>query len=445
MRPRVLPQHVVVLFDAWALLAVMWATRAVSGSLDPSVALLGFATFAQLRVFGLGVRQRLSASAVDDAAVIIRRVALSFAVASALTVATGVGDLSLALWAAAGSIPALVAGRWCAYVVGRRVRQRGVKTATLVIGAGVVARRITSILNAREEYGFRVVGAVDDRPKLSPRDLGTRILGGLSDIPELIRRHEVGAVIVAFTSGDQGKVTDLARGVMELGASVWVVPRLFELGATNGASDHLWGLPVVKLRAPARRKVDRLAKRALDCSVSGAALLLLGPVMAFITAALYLTSGRPILHRQVRVGLNGRTFEMLKFRSMRPASETVHATEWSPDADRVTRIGKLLRMTGLDELPQLLNIFRGDMSLVGPRPERPHFVEQFSALYPHYHGRHRFPAGVTGWAQIHGLRGDTSIEERAAFDNYYIENWSLGLDIKILLRTFLSFLNNGER
>ncbi|HWL65621.1 MAG TPA: sugar transferase, partial [Actinomycetota bacterium] len=160
-----------------------------------------------------------------------------------------------------------------------------------------------------------------------------------------------------------------------------------------------------------------------------------------IALAIYFDSGRPILLRQLRVGLDGQPFNMLKFRTMHTSEAEVEATEWSADEDRITKVGRVLRDTSLDELPQLVNVVRGEMSLVGPRPERPHFVDMFSERYPNYAERHRLPAGVTGWSQIHGLRGDTSIEERAAFDNYYVDNWSLSQDIKILLRTVTAFKN----
>jgi lipopolysaccharide/colanic/teichoic acid biosynthesis glycosyltransferase len=170
----------------------------------------------------------------------------------------------------------------------------------------------------------------------------------------------------------------------------------------------------------------------------------LAPVLGVIALAVLLESGRPILLKQRRVGIDGRPFDIYKFRSLQVADESVESTEWAAAEARITRAGHFLRKTSLDELPQLFNILKGEMSLVGPRPERPYFVDLFSDLYPQYGSRHRLPAGLTGWAQIHGLRGDTSIEERAVFDNYYIENWSLAEDMKILLRTMPKLSGSGS-
>jgi exopolysaccharide biosynthesis polyprenyl glycosylphosphotransferase len=185
-------------------------------------------------------------------------------------------------------------------------------------------------------------------------------------------------------------------------------------------------------------------KRLVDVLVSGLLLLLLLPVLVLLALAVRIDGGPGILFRQERVGVDGHTFNVLKFRSLKPVDEKESATTWNVSHDdRVSVIGRFLRKTSLDELPQLINILRGDMSLVGPRPERPHFVHQFRVAYPSYEARHRVPSGLTGWAQIHGLRGDTSIADRARFDNYYIENWSMWLDVKIVLRTISSVLRGA--
>ena len=322
-----------------------------------------------------------------------------------------------------------------------RREQRSVRT--LVVGGGEIARRVISTLGTHDEYGMTVVGAADDDPKFAGDDLGARILGGINDIPDIVRNHRVGVVIVAFSGGDQTGIMEVIRGAMAVGAKVWIVPRFFELGSTQSGGDHLWGLPVVRLQPPARSRPEWVLKRTLDVVVSGIALVLIAPLLLVLAALVYFESGRPILLKQVRVGLDSRPFKMLKFRTMAVADPDTESTEWSPANDRVTRIGKVLRDTSLDELPQLFNVLRGDMSLVGPRPERPYFVDLFSELYPRYGARHRLPAGLTGWAQVHGLRGDTSIEERAAFDNYYVDNWSLSKDVKILLKTATTFTNRG--
>ena len=442
LRPRFLPGDVAALVDLWVLLALMWTSRLLRDHVDPSVAVFGVCVLAVL-VVGRSQASSLSPSALEDAGGIFRKVCIAYALAVAVTTLTGAGDLRLLLAVAAVAAPLLTAGRGVSYALERSLR-RGERTSrTLVVGGGEIARRVVRTLESHDEYGLSVIGAADNDPKFASDELGTRVLGGINEIPDLIRSHKVDVVIVAFSGGDQTSIMEVIRSAMVAGAKVWIVPRFFELGSTQGGGDHLWGLPVVRLQPPARSRPEWFLKRTLDIVVSGIALTLLAPVLAVIAAIVALESGRPILLRQVRVGLDGRPFKMLKFRTMMVADSETESTEWSPAEDRVTRIGKVLRDTSLDELPQLVNVLRGDMSLVGPRPERPYFVDLFSELYPRYGSRHRLPAGLTGWAQIHGLRGDTSIEERAAFDNYYVDNWSLSKDVKILLKTATTFTNPG--
>lgn len=441
-RPRLLPGDVATLVDLWVLLTLVWATRLSIGHVDPAIGV--FAATALVLLFARRERSAsLSPSALDDAGPIFRRVCVAYAFATAVTTLTGSGDAGMLLAVAVVAAPLLAAGRGISYALERSMRRDQRSARTLVVGGGEIARRVVSTLETHDEYGMSVVGAADDDPKFGASELGTRILGGIADIPDLVRTHRVDVVIVAFSSGDQSGIMDVIRGAMAVGAKVWIVPRFFELGSTQSSGDHLWGLPVVRLQAPARSRPEWMLKRTLDVVVSAVSLILLSPLLAAIAALVYFESGRPILLRQVRVGLDSRPFKMLKFRTMRVADSDTESTEWSPSQDRVTRIGKILRDTSLDELPQLINVLRGEMSLVGPRPERPYFVDLFTELYPRYGARHRLPAGLTGWAQVHGLRGDTSIEERAAFDNYYVDNWSLSKDVKILLKTATTFTNRG--
>lgn len=442
LRPRFVAGDVALLVDVWVVLALMWTSRLVGDHVDPSVAVFGVSALTFL-VFRRSQSASLSPSALDDAGTIARKVCIAYAIAAAITTITGAGDGGLLLAVAAVTAPLLVGGRGVSYSLERSLRRGERSSRTLVVGGGEIARRVVNTLAEHDEYGLSVVGAADDDPKFTSSELGTRVLGGITDIPDLVRSHGVDVVIVAFSGGDQTSVMEVIRSAMVAGARVWIVPRFFELGSTQTGGDHLWGLPVVRLQAPARSRPEWLLKRALDVVVSALALLVLSPVLGAIAALVYFESGRPILLKQVRVGLDGRPFKMLKFRTMQVVDAETESTEWSPSEDRVTRIGKILRDTSLDELPQLVNVLRGDMSLVGPRPERPYFVDLFSQLYPRYGSRHRLPAGLTGWAQIHGLRGDTSIEERAAFDNYYVDNWSLSKDLKILLKTATKFTSPG--
>jgi exopolysaccharide biosynthesis polyprenyl glycosylphosphotransferase len=440
--PRLLSRDITTLVDVWMVLSVMWVTRILAGRIDPAAGVFGVAILVLL-VAQRGRATSLSPSALDDAGPILRRMCIAYALAAAVTTVTGSGDARLLLAVAVASAPVLIGGRSLSYALRRRMRRDQPSARTLVVGGGEIARRVVSILGTHDEYGLDVVGAADDDPKFAADELGTRILGGIGDIPDILRNQRVDVVIVAFSSGDQTGIMEVIRGAMTVGAKVWVVPRFFELGSTQAGGDHLWGLPVVGLQPPARSRPEWVLKRTLDVVVSGVSLVLLSPLFAVIAALIYFECGRPIFLKQVRVGLDSRPFKMLKFRSMAQADEQTESTEWCPANDRVTRIGKILRDTSLDELPQLINVLRGEMSLVGPRPERPYFVDLFSELYPRYGARHRLPAGLTGWAQIHGLRGDTSIEERAAFDNYYVDNWSLSKDVKILFKTATTFTNRG--
>ena len=432
---------IVALTDIWVLVAVLWVSRVATAHLDPAVALFGVITFAFVLAPKRDRGGKLTVGALDDAGHVFRRVWIAYAVASGVSIWTATGDLQVLLAVAVATAPILVAGRAASYGLERSLRAKTGTARTLVVGGGDIARRVVQSLEEHQEYGLEVVGAVDDDPKYSHTELGTRTIGGLADIPDLVKSHNIKVVLVAFSAAGQHGMVEIMRGAMAAGATVWVVPRFFELGAADTGGDHLWGLPVMRLQAPARSRPEWMMKRTLDFVFAAIGVILAAPVLALLALLVRLEAGRPILLKQTRVGLDGKPFEILKFRTMRLGGQQVEGTEWAADEARMTRVGRILRKTSLDELPQLFNVLKGDMSLVGPRPERPYFVDLFSDLYPSYNARHRLPAGITGWAQVHGLRGDTSIEERAAFDNYYIENWSLTQDLKILMRTALSMVS----
>jgi exopolysaccharide biosynthesis polyprenyl glycosylphosphotransferase len=251
----------------------------------------------------------------------------------------------------------------------------------------------------------------------------------------VVLEQSVDVVIVTFGSVRDPLVVPLLRTCDRLACEILFVPRLYEVHTVTRDTEVLWGLPLVRLRRAPFRTGAWAAKRVSDVLISGLLLLLCAPVLLFCGVLSRWETGS-VMFRQTRVGLDGRPFTLLKFCTLRPTASAESATRWNiGHDDRVRRLGRFLRRTSLDELPQLWNVLRGDMSLVGPRPERPYFVDEFTRQYPRYTARHRVPAGLTGWAQIHGLRGDTSIADRAGFDNFYIENWSLWGDIKILLRT----------
>lgn len=388
-------------------------------------------------------RSRLTMSLLDDAPKLIGRwlaaVAITILVQSAFTQLRW--DLVLVKWdvvaAAAVSLVALLTFRSIGYGVVRELRRRRrVVHRTLILGAGRVGAQLADILLDHPEHGLHPIGFLDSDPWLGPKELPLPILGGTDALYHVLTDHDVNNVVVAFGSMRESAMVDVIRTCDRLDTEIFLVPRLFELHHVSDDMDSIWGMPLVRLRRAARRSQGWQVKRAFDLCVASVSLLLLSPVMILTAIAVRLEGGPGIIFRQERVGVDGRRFQVMKFRSMKPVDEAESQTNWNiSQDDRVGPVGRFLRKSSIDELPQLFNIIKGEMSLVGPRPERPHFVDQFCEAYPRYLARHRVPSGLTGWAQIHGLRGDTSIADRARFDNYYIENWSLWLDVKIMMRT----------
>ncbi|MFL6137912.1 MAG: sugar transferase [Frankiaceae bacterium] len=391
---------------------------------------------------------KLSLSVLDEMPALIGRGAVAAALVTMATASGGAADLSFHLLVTAVAVTVGVcASRAACYAVVRAARRSGrVRHRTLIIGAGQVGARLARTLDEHREHGLCPIGFVDSGPLLVDHELPVPVLGAPDELADLLLEHRITVVIVAFTAMREQHMIELLRTCDRLECEIFFVPRLFELHATGPGADQVWGMPLVRWRRSAYRTVSWRLKRVLDIVVSALALIVLAPAMLACAIAVRLDGSPGVLFRQERVGLDGRPFQLLKFRSLRPADDDESRTRWNvAHDDRLGRVGRFLRRTSLDELPQLINILRGDMSLVGPRPERPYFVEQFARSLPRYTARHRVPAGLTGLAQIHGLRGDTSIEERARFDNGYIENWSLWVDLKILLRTIGALVRSPGR
>jgi Undecaprenyl-phosphate glucose phosphotransferase len=282
--------------------------------------------------------------------------------------------------------------------------------------------------------GLKNVGFVEDQPSRFVSDL--RILGTIDDLPDLVEQKKIEHVFIALPMrrfGDARRVFDvLSRSLVEV-RYVADVPDLAGLSLTTSNLD---GLPVIGLRESPHFGLNVIVKRAMDIALSLLALLILSPVMAALAVIVKISSPGPIFYRQERCGLNGKPFNMLKFRTMPVDAEKHTGPVWaSKDDPRRTRLGAFLRKTSLDELPQFINVLKGDMSLVGPRPERPVFIQKFSKTVPNYMARHCVKAGITGWAQVHGWRGNTSLRKRIQFDLYYITHWNPWLDIRILCMT----------
>jgi exopolysaccharide biosynthesis polyprenyl glycosylphosphotransferase len=408
-------------------------------------ALLVVTTFAGAGLY----RSRLTLSVLDDLATMASRWLAAFTGTAAVVVVSAALRPDVSTWPteADAVVLALVAGaalvgtRAVAYTGVRQLRARRVIAHhTLVLGAGEIGRRVAHALLDHPEYGLLPVGFVDDRRDQARLPLP--VVASNQDLARALELPELRAVVLAYGRLPETQLVEVIRACHRHSYEVFVVPRLYEVHHVARDMELVWGTPLVRLRRAAYRSPAWHLKRLLDVAVASVALLLLSPLLLAIAAAVRL-EGRDVIFRQERVGCDGRRFTLMKFRSMRPADERESATQWNIGSDhRVGRIGRFLRVTSLDELPQLFNILNGDMSLVGPRPERPHFVEEFRARYPSYHARLRVPCGLTGWAQVHGLRGDTSIEERARFDNFYIENWSFGLDLKIILMTVASLFRS---
>jgi exopolysaccharide biosynthesis polyprenyl glycosylphosphotransferase len=387
-------------------------------------------------------RSRLNLRLLDDLPYIGAAVAVVFALNVTLGVfMTGMSPPREQLIHAAALLGTVCAVRFLGYLVVRTARRRGIVShRTVILGAGPVGTHLALTLFERREYGLDPIGFVDSAPApVGPAEealLPLPVLGHHDQLEQILRQYLIRDVIVAFGNGADSEIVDVLTTCDRIDVDVFLVPRLLELHNVARDTDEIWGVPVVRRRRATYRSPWWRVKRLIDVISAGGALIVLAPVIALCALAVRLDGGPGVIFRQQRIGLDGRTFQILKFRSLRPVDELESQTNWNiQHDDRLGPIGRFLRASSLDELPQLWNILRGDMSLVGPRPERQHFVDQFSTHIPRYKARHRVPAGLTGWSQVHGLRGDTSIHDRARFDNYYIENWSLWLDLKILIMT----------
>jgi exopolysaccharide biosynthesis polyprenyl glycosylphosphotransferase len=382
-------------------------------------------------------RARLYLSVLDDLPAMMGRAIVAGALATAIGV---LGDqwASRSILYFTGAFALLqVLTRSVAFAAMRRTRRaRRGHHKTLIMGGGEVGALLARTLIDRPETGLEPIGFLDDDPLLALDDRPVPHLGGNADLVDVVASRGVDHIVVAFGSAREAALVDVLRTCDRLACEILFVPRFYEVHSTARDMEMAWGIPLVRMRRAPFRSLSWRLKRMLDVTFSFFALAFLAPVLLACALAVRLTIGSPVLFRQERVGLDGRPFMLLKFMSLRPVDATESAQNWSiAQDDRLNTVGRILRRSSLDELPQLWNILRGDMSLVGPRPERPHFVDQFTRQFPRYPARHRVPAGLTGTAQVHGLRGDTSIADRARFDNYYIENWSFWEDIKILLRT----------
>ena len=303
----------------------------------------------------------------------------------------------------------------------------------IVVGGGEPAAEVLRVLNRRRDVGIFVLGLLSDKKEVPDN---VRWLGGIEDVRAVLDRQQVDIVFIALPHADAARLTTVLGGIGDDPIAIHLVPDVFGLVPARGGIEEFETIPFIHLRESRLYGWNRVVKRVFDLVFGALALAVAAPVMLGLAVALKLTSTGPVLYRQERMGVDGRRFRMLKFRTMQVNAEAATGPVWArADDPRRTPLGVFLRRTSLDELPQLFNVLRGEMSLVGPRPERPSFVEEFRRRVPGYMLRHKMKAGITGWAQINGWRGNTSIEKRIEHDLYYIERWSLAFDLKILLQT----------
>lgn len=342
------------------------------------------------------------------------------------------------------SAASLVVARTGACTALKAAHRRGrLLEPALIVGTGATAVRVARLLRDHPELGVEPYGFLDSQP---PRQqAGLPLLGELTELADVVARYGIQRVIVCFPAAHDEELVPLVRACRPLPVDVCVVPRMYELGAALplGYLDDLRDIPLVPLRRLGHSWLGTGTKAAFDF-VSAALLLVAAiPVLLALTVAIRYDGGGPVLFRQVRLTRSGKTMELLKLRSMVEHADS--DTRWAVLPEHTTSLGRWLRQTHLDELPQLLNVLRGEMSLVGPRPERPYFAARFELQIPRYGDRHRMRTGLTGWAQVHGLHGDTSIAERIRFDNFYIEHWSPWMDMVILFRTLCTVSSRGRQ
>lgn len=450
-----------LLFASIAIALSLWWSATVDGVNPPIwVGLIWAPTVVVILAARSTYRSNLNRNSLDEFASIEAGVALSAIFLLALLELTNAfedpGNTVIKIWLCAAVL--MPVGRMLLTTTQASLRRQSRWVSpTLIVGNGIVAHQIIDRLKCAPEYGLSPVGLVsftspwrgsgDDAPTSGVPHLGTP-----DEIEQIIEDTGAECIVIAFTNEPDELLTRAIRVAHLHELRVWVVPRMFDLVGERARVEHIGGLPLLALSHQNPRGWQFTIKHIGDRVVAAIGLVLISPLMLALVVLVRLSSPGPVFFGQPRVGRDGKVFQCLKFRSMRVTGDA--DTEFEPEAgsapggvegeDRRTRIGKIMRSTSLDELPQLINVVKGEMSLVGPRPERPEFVELFESHIRRYGDRHRVKAGVTGWAQVHGLRGQTSIADRAEWDNYYIENWSLALDVKILLLTVPAVLHRAE-
>ena len=462
---RALENRIAFCADSGALLLAVIATMVVEPFSTRTDALNWVAVTATAILFSLAVSGAYERQARQPLAQMLRQIwtVPAIVVLAVTTLRLGLGESPtsasvIITWLV--TTGALVSGRAAGRLL---VRSRSLRATfdqrVLIVGAGEVGHRVARRLLAQPELGLVPVGFLDKEPR--ERRIGDLpVLGASWDLEQVVAEQRIDSVIVAFSTAPHHVLLSLVKRCWGAGVNVMLVPRLFEAESTRAQVQHLGGLPLVGVVGTDTRSWQLRVKHAFDRVAALVLLALLSPLMLVISAGVLISMGRPIFYKQRRVGRDGHAFDMYKFRTMRAANggEGEADADWAaamlgtlhvvpsaaPAPDRRTRLGTFLRSWSLDELPQIFNVLNGDMSLIGPRPERVHYVEHFNQAIYRYADRHRVRSGMTGWAQVNGLRGKTSLEDRVEWDNFYIENWNLWLDLKILALSVLAVVRTRE-
>lgn len=337
--------------------------------------------------------------------------------------------------------------RNCIRITLRQLRKKGFNQKHMIlVGYSRAAEEYIDRIKANPEWGYEIMGILDDNVEQGMKYRGVQVFGRTEEIEEMLEQAKPDEIAITLGLSEYSKLEHIVAVCEKSGVHTKFIPDYNNIIPTRPYTEDLMGLPVINIRhVPLTNTFNAFIKRSVDLVGAVCAIIIFSPIMLVTAIAIKLTSPGPLIYTQERVGLHNRNFKMYKFRSMGVQSPKKERGAWTvPDDPRVTKVGKIIRKTSIDELPQLFNILKGDMSLVGPRPERPFFVEKFREEIPRYMIKHQVRPGMTGWAQINGYRGNTSIRKRIEYDLYYIENWTLGFDIKILFLTiFKGFINKN--
>jgi Undecaprenyl-phosphate glucose phosphotransferase len=410
----------------------------------PLVVILGLACCRHARLYEVHRLTRFREEAVAVAKGAVLTTLLTALVAFALRYEYE-SRITFALFAASSFVCVLGARRFTWFAIGR-LRARGINQShALIVGTGRLARRTARTLKATSWTGIQTVAYVEDTPDAHQRHCDIPVIGPIADLPNLVEQHHIEHVFIALP---MNRYAD-ARRVFDLLSQTIVDVRLVAdapaLSALSLTTSRVHGMTFIGLRESTYHGVNVWVKRAMDAALSAVALVLLSPLLLLIALLVKLSSRGPIFYRQERCSLNGHPFQMLKFRTMRTDAEANGPQMTAARDPRCTKLGTYLRVTNLDELPQLWNVLKGDMSLVGPRPERPVFVQKFQKSIPNYMARHAVKCGMTGWAQVNGWRGNSSLRRRVQFDLYYITHWNPLFDLRIMVLTVWHMITHRSK